>query len=141
METLTCQQCGVNTFPHSKCRCLHCGDKHPHNLGCRRVRFCHQCCQTVRVHTICDCQHCGRRHQISQICRSRRAPRTFKVAMRDVIPEVSHIGSMDQVCPFCGAQSWAHETINCCAAGAIQLPAFPEPPMDLSAIIRRGLKI
>ena len=56
--------------------------------------------------------------------------------MRDVIPEVSHIGSMDQVCPFCGAQSWAHETINCCAAGAIQLPAFPEPPMDLSAIIR-----
>jgi hypothetical protein len=55
--------------------------------------------------------------------------------MRDVIPEPQFIGCMDQVCPFCAARTWRHETLNCCSAGAIQLPAFPEPPPEISAAI------
>lgn len=136
MTTVTCHQCGIHTYPHTQCRCIQCGVIHRHNGGCQRVRFCHQCGQTVRTHTICDCQHCGRRHQISQVCRVRRAPRTFKAAMRGVIPDVSNVGSMDQICPFCGALSWQHETMNCCSQGAIQLPTLAEPPLELAAIIQ-----
>jgi hypothetical protein len=79
--------------------------------------------------------HCGCRHQISQQCRFRPARSTFKAAMSGEVPQPLHIGNCDNICPFCGARSWPNETVNCCAGGNIQLPAFPEPPHDLSAII------
>ena len=133
-EHVLCVQCGITTYPHSRCRCSACGDYHAHHLGCRRVRFCPQCCQTVSIHTICNCLHCGRRHQKSQVCRSRPATPAFRAAMRGVTPERLDIGDMSHVCPFCGARSWHSErAINCCASAEIQLAAFPVPPPALSA--------
>ena len=55
--------------------------------------------------------------------------------MSGEVPQPLHIGNCDNICPFCGARSWPNETVNCCAGGNIQLPAFPEPPHNLSAII------
>jgi hypothetical protein len=56
--------------------------------------------------------------------------------MRDnMLPDVIDIGSMDQVCPFCGARSWTDENINCCAKGSIVLPNAPVPPPAIVEII------
>jgi hypothetical protein len=56
--------------------------------------------------------------------------------MRDnVLPDVISIGSMDQVCQFCGARSWVGEKINCCAQGSIVLPCAPDLPPGISETI------
>jgi hypothetical protein len=132
---VACVQCGVVSYPHQQCRCSDCGVVHRHNQGCRRVAFCPQCCQNVRVHSMCDCVHCGRRHPVSQVCRLKRATPTFRAAMSVMVPVVLNIGCMDQICPYCGSRTWLNENISCCSHGEIQLPAFPDPPSDLSAII------
>ena len=130
-----CEQCGRYTFPHSKCRCRECGIRHAHHLGCRRVAFCPQCCRTTRVHGICDCVHCHSRHQTSLLCRARPANRHFRAAMSGVNPQISNIGSMSVVCPYCGARSWLNEKISCCASGDIQLPGYPAIPVELTSVI------
>jgi hypothetical protein len=135
VATVACPQCGIVTYPHSRCRCRNCGSSHLHNAGCQRVRFCPQCCLTVRVHTICDCVHCGCKHQISQSCRHRPAKPSFKAAMSGVVPQPLHVGNMDRMCTFCGARYWPNETVNCCGGGNIQLPAFPQPSDEMSAIM------
>ena len=55
--------------------------------------------------------------------------------MSGVTPQSSDIGTMTVMCPYCGARSWPREKVNCCAAGEIQLPAFPDVPQELSEII------
>ena len=30
-----CEQCGIMSYPHSSCHCVHCGLKHKHHLGCK----------------------------------------------------------------------------------------------------------
>ena len=133
--TVLCQQCGVTTYPHSRCRCQQCGIVHRHGYGCRRVRFCPQCCLTTQIHSICDCCHCGHRHQVSQACRDRAAGVLFRAAMRNADPEQLNIGNMDQTCPFCGARTWPDEKLNCCDSGAIVMQPHPEVPLELSTII------
>ena len=48
---------------------------------------------------------------------------------------VHDAGAMHIECNFCGARTWASETIRCCSYGAVQLQAYPAVPPELSAAI------
>lgn len=53
-------------------------------------------------------------------------------ACNGVTPDVQDIGPMNVICEWCGSRSWLLENINCCALGEILLPAFPDPPPEVS---------
>ena len=53
-------------------------------------------------------------------------------ACNGVTPVVQDVGPMNVICEWCGSRSWLLENINCCALGEILLPAFPDPPPEVS---------
>jgi len=148
-----CDQCGVVSFPHSRCRCRLCGERHLKSRPCvpcsRRSSsslgdsrgqdgiavHCDQCGLISLPHDSCLCIKCSRIHMLSARC-YRLARNSKKLAaMNGSPPAVQDVGSMDKVCGFCRSRSWHSETISCCASGGIVLPAFPEVPQDLSDVI------
>jgi hypothetical protein len=135
-----CGQCGVLAFPHSMCRCLTCGDRHSHVSGCIAVE-CSQCGEMLKPHLRCQCRRCGRTHHHNDPCYSGRASllrsssSRLRAAMNGCVPDVHSVGLCDQVCPHCHSRSWRNESINCCAAGAIVLPSFPDVPVEMANLI------
>ena len=59
---------------------------------------------------------------------------------------VSNLGSMEIICPSCGALHWKNERLSrstsinpkfgkCCSSGKVQLPRFTDPPPELSHLL------
>lgn len=162
-----CEQCGSHSYPHEHCRCRSCGCIHSKRSGCRRSgldnasapdrgelsqllrvqvtaepaaasvavarSMCVQCGVMSFPHQLCRCSLCGLIHSISRGCRS--SDSRLRAAVSGATPAVHDAGAMDIACPACGARSWPSESVNCCARGEIQLPGFPEVPLDLAAVI------
>jgi hypothetical protein len=125
-DFVLCAQCHVLMYPHYRCRCVQCGNVHPHHLGCRRVVACLQCGATAAPHASCCCLRCGQHHSNNRGCRVRAVPVVYAAAlMRPGHVQPHSIGAFDVVCGHCAARSWPGESISCCAQGALVLPYFP----------------
>ena len=143
MVPVVCNQCGILSVSHRRCRCLVCNQIHARGRPCPVIPvhdlcvLCIQCGMVAAPHVICRCVRCNRQHQHLSPCLPFRERRVAKLraACTGAIPVVHNIGEMNITCSWCGSRSWHKETINCCASGEIVLPSFPEPPPAVSDAI------
>lgn len=104
-----CNQCGVVSWPHSSCRCIHCGVRHANVPGCRPVD-CSQCGQCLKPHRRCRCRHCNQVHWHGLPC-----PRLPAVDRASPVVPV-HIFD---VCAQCGRYELPHSRCRCLLCGRI----------------------
>jgi hypothetical protein len=116
-----CSQCGVVAWPHSFCRCLLCGDRHPHNPGCRPVH-CFQCGLLLKPHRRCLCRRCNRVHSHGSLCQQqhRAMSPTAPAAPRDPVGMLS--------CEQCGQIALPHDRCRCALCSSVHDRGSPCRP-------------
>ncbi|GBO05696.1 hypothetical protein AVEN_195053-1 [Araneus ventricosus] len=72
------------------------------------------------------------RRSIRNEADNRRRPK--RVCIRNDVEE-HNCETMSEQCGFCGAVYWKEEYTKCCHDGKVQLPAFPDAPELLKALL------